>query len=64
MQEHEKIPYNSQKYLDLWKEGMRLPDYRKGLERWFFQWQWRNPQPENSDKIKPKGLLALTVFHK
>lgn len=51
MQEHEKIPYNSQKYLDLWKEGMRLPDYRKGLERWFFQWQWRNPQPENSDKI-------------
>ena len=51
MQEHEKIPYNSQKYLDLWKEGMRLPDYRKGLERWFFQWQWHNPQPENSDKI-------------
>ena len=49
MQEHERIPYNSQKYLDLWKEGMRLPDHRKGLERWFFQWQWHNPQPESPD---------------
>ena len=56
MQEHEKIPYNSQKYLDLWKEGMRLPDSRKGLERWFFQWQWHNPQPEASGKIN--GIIT------
>lgn len=49
MQEHGKIPYNSQEYQNVWKEGMRLPDYRKGLERWFFQWQWRNPQSESSD---------------
>lgn len=49
IQEHNKIPYNSLQYQNLWKEGMRLPDYRPGLERWFFQWQWRNPQFENSD---------------
>ncbi len=51
MQEHEKIPYNSFDFQKKWREGMRLPGQDKGLERWFFQWQWRDPlqMDENSE---------------
>ncbi|AAQ66099.1 conserved hypothetical protein [Porphyromonas gingivalis W83] len=43
MQEHERIPYNSSDYRNFWDEGMRLPPQKPGLDRWFFQWQWRDP---------------------
>ena len=52
MQEHEKIPYDSLAFQDYWKEGMRLPGQSKGLERWFFQWQWRNT-PIITDEQNP-----------
>ena len=42
MQEHEKIPYDSLAFQEYWGEGLRLPGQSKGLDRWFFQWQWRN----------------------
>ena len=42
MREHEKIPYDSFAQQAYWGEGMRLPGQSKGLDRWFFQWQWRN----------------------
>lgn len=42
MKEHEKIPYDSLAFQEYWGEGMRLPGQSKGLDRWFFQWQWRN----------------------
>lgn len=43
IQEHNKIPYDSLKFQEVWKEGMRLTGQDKGLDRWFFQWQWQDP---------------------
>ena len=49
IQEHGKIPYNSPELREKWGEGMSLP-CQKGLKRWFFQWQWRNPiEIDNED---------------
>ena len=53
MREHEKIPYDSLAFRDFWKEGMRLPGQSKGLDRWFFQWQWRNTS-KISDNTEPE----------
>ena len=53
MREHEKIPYDSLAFRDFWKEGMRLPGQSKGLDRWFFQWQWRNTS-KISDNAEPE----------
>lgn len=51
IQEHCKVECDSFHYQSKWKEGMRLPSQEKGLERWFFQWQWRDPMIlENTDK--------------
>jgi len=47
MREHEKIPYDSFAFQNYWGEGMRLPGQSKGLDRWFFQWQWRNSSRAN-----------------
>lgn len=52
IREHERIPYDSLKYQDVWKEGLRLPSQGKGLERWFFQWQWRDPLSREFDERK------------
>lgn len=49
MREHERIPYDSFAFQEYWGEGMRLPSQNKGLDRWFFQWQWRNSPHENDD---------------
>ena len=49
MREHEKIPYDSLAFQEYWGEGMRLPSQSKGLDRWFFQWQWRNSPRANDD---------------
>ncbi len=49
IQEHQKIPYDSSDFRDKWKEGMRLPSQKKGLDRWFFQWQWRTPLETEKD---------------
>lgn len=49
MREHEKIPYDSFAFWKYWKEGMRLPSQSKGLDRWFFQWQWCNSPRANDD---------------
>ena len=49
MREHEKIPYDSLAFQEYWGEGMRLPRQSKGLDRWFFQWQWRNSPRANDD---------------
>lgn len=40
IQEHKPIPYNSFEFKSIWMEGMRLPAQSKGLDRWFFRWQW------------------------
>ena len=55
MREHEKIPYDSLAFQEYWGEGMRLPGQSKGLERWFFQWQWRNNfnAANNSESVQP-----------
>lgn len=52
IREHEKIPYDSLKYQEVWKEGMRLSGQSVGLERWFFQWQWRNPLANEEDDVE------------
>ena len=56
MQEHEKIPYDSLAFQEYWGEGLRLPGQSKGLDRWFFQWQWRNSpiidDEQDSDFLK------------
>lgn len=55
MQEHEKIPYDSLAFQEYWGEGMRLPGQSKGLDRWFFQWQWGD-RPRTSDNLdQPKA---------
>ena len=54
MREHEKIPYDSFAQQAYWGEGMRLPGQSKGLDRWFFQWQWRNTM-RAEDEIDSDG---------
>lgn len=56
MQEHEKIPYDSLSFQDYWGEGMRLPGQSKGLDRWFFQWQWRNSPVIDDEQDSDKPL--------
>ena len=68
MQEHEKIPYDSLTFQEYWGEGMRLPGQSKGLDRWFFQWQWRNnpiiDAEQDSEKpvVKESGYYASYVI--
>lgn len=66
MQEHEKIPYDSFAFQEYWGEGMRLPGQSKGLDRWFFQWQWgdRPRTSDNSDlpKVADPGYYASYVI--
>ena len=52
IQEHNKIPYDSFKFQEVWKEGMRLPGQDKGLDRWFFQWQWQDPLSDNEGEYR------------
>lgn len=53
MREHEKIPYDSLAFQEYWGEGMRLPGQSKGLDRWFFQWQWCNNPRTSGDSDQP-----------
>lgn len=66
MQEHEIIPYDSLTFQEYWGEGMRLPGQSKGLDRWFFQWQWcNNPRrSDNSDEpiVTESGYYASYVI--
>lgn len=67
MREHEKIPYDSFAFQEHWGEGMRLPSQNKGLDRWFFQWQWRNSRANDdveSDQpsITESGYYASYVI--
>ena len=54
MQEHEKIPYDSFQFQKYWNEGMRLPGQSKGLDRWFFRWQWRNTSIKDEEQESEK----------
>ena len=67
MREHEKIPYDSLAFQEYWGEGMRLPGQSNGLDRWFFQWQWRNSSQTNdveSDQpmVTESGYYASYVI--
>lgn len=67
MREHEKIPYDSLAFQEYWGEGMRLPGQSKGLDRWFFQWQWRNSPLANDEEsnlpfVSESGYYASYVI--
>ena len=63
MHEHEKIPYDSFAFQDYWGEGMRLPGQSKGLDRWFFQWQWRNTSQMNDDLEFDQPLITESGYY-
>lgn len=42
IREHEQVPYSIGAPDPHWKEGMRLPPQKEGLDRWFFHWQWHD----------------------
>lgn len=63
MREHEKIPYNSLAFREYWDEGMRLPGQSKGLDRWFFQWQWRNTSRANEDFESNQPLITESGYY-
>ena len=68
MQEHEKIPYDSSAFQKYWGEGMRLPGQSKGLDRWFFRWQWRyspiidGGQESDNPTLSAPGYYASYVI--
>lgn len=68
IQEHQRIPYNSDELQCVWKEGMRLPPQREGLDRWFFQWQWIKPwqcndsEEDTTDNDGSYGYYASYVI--
>ena len=63
MREHEKIPYDSFAFQDYWGEGMRLPGQSKGLDRWFFRWQWRNTSRTNEDTESDQPLIPESGYY-
>ena len=63
MQEHEKIPYDSLSYQEYWGEGMRLPGQNKGLDRWFFQWQWRNNPIVDDEQDSEKPVVTESGYY-
>ena len=63
MQEHEKIPYDSLSFQDYWGEGMRLPSQNKGLDRWFFQWQWRNNPIIDDEQDSEKPVVTESGYY-
>ena len=63
MQEHEKIPYDSLSFRDYWGEGMRLPSQNKGLDRWFFQWQWRNNPIIDDEQDSEKPVVTESGYY-
>ena len=63
MQEHEKIPYDSLSFQEYWGEGMRLPGQSKGLDRWFFQWQWRNNPIIDDEQDSEKPVVTESGYY-
>ena len=63
MQEHEKIPYDSLSFQECWGEGMRLPGQSKGLDRWFFQWQWRNTPIVDDEHDSEKPIVTESGYY-
>jgi len=63
MQEHEKIPYDSLAFRDYWREGMRLPGQSKGLDRWFFQWQWGNGPTVDVEQDSDKPVVTQPGYY-
>lgn len=63
MREHEKIPYDSFALQEYWGEGMRLPGQNKGLDRWFFQWQWRNSSRIDDDVDSDKPIVKESGYY-
>lgn len=63
MREHEKIPYDSLAFQEYWGEGMRLPGQSKGLDRWFFQWQWRNNPIINDEQDSDKPIVTESGYY-
>ena len=63
MQEHEKIPYDSFSFRDYWGEGMRLPGQGKGLDRWFFRWQWRNSSIIDDEQDSDKPVVTESGYY-
>ena len=63
MQEHEKIPYDSFSFRDYWGEGMRLPGQSKGLDRWFFRWQWRNSSIIDDELDSDKPVVTESGYY-
>ena len=63
MQEHEKIPYDSFSFRDYWGEGMRLPGQSKGLDRWFFRWQWRNSSIIDDEQDSDKPVVTESGYY-
>lgn len=63
MREHEKIPYDSFAFQEYWGEGMRLPSQSNGLDRWFFQWQWRNSSPTNDDVESDQPMVTESGYY-
>ena len=63
MQEHEKIPYDSLAFQEYWGEGLRLPGQSKGLDRWFFQWQWRNNPIINDEQDSDKPIVTESGYY-
>lgn len=49
IREHEKIPYAYPELMNRWEEGMRLPNQKPGLDRWFFHWQWDSSSSDKSE---------------
>ncbi len=63
MQEHEKIPYDSFAFQKYWGEGLRLPGQSKGLDRWFFQWQWCNRTTKDDAQDSEKTFVAESGYY-
>ena len=63
MQEHEKIPYDSLAFQEYWGEGLRLPGQSKGLDRWFFQWQWRNSPIIDDEQDSDRPIVTESGYY-
>ena len=63
MREHEKIPYDSFAQQAYWGEGMRLPGQSKGLDRWFFQWQWRNTMRAEDEIDSDEPVITESGYY-
>ena len=63
MQEYEKIPYDSLSFQEFWGEGMHLPGQSKGLDRWFFQWQWRNNPIVDDEQDSEKPVVTESGYY-